>query len=222
MKKFAVIVAGGAGSRMDSTTPKQFLEVKGKPVLWYSINTFLETYPDLQVILVLPQAHIATGTSIVQTTVDPQRVRITEGGRTRFHSVKNGLQLTDNDAIVFVHDAVRCLASQELIRRCYEHAVQHGNAVPAVHATDTIRIDNGHGAQPVDRNKVYVIQTPQTFQSEILKQAFEKNYLESFTDEASVAEFAGYNIHLVEGERTNIKITWPVDLAVAEAILASL
>ena len=219
MKKFAVIVAGGAGSRMDSDIPKQFMELKGKPVVWYSINAFLQTYPDLEVILVLPAAHVATGTDIVQMTIDPQRVRVTEGGLTRFHSVKSGLALIEENSVVFVHDAVRCLITEELITRCYEHALANGNAVPAVHATDTIRIDNGHGAMPVDRNRVYVIQTPQTFRSEVLKDAFGKNYLESFTDEATVAEFAGYNIHLVEGERTNIKITWPVDLAVAEAIL---
>jgi 2-C-methyl-D-erythritol 4-phosphate cytidylyltransferase len=220
MKKFAVIVAGGAGSRMDSDTPKQFMKLNGKPVVWYSINAFLEAYDDLDVILVLPAAHIKTGMDIILTTVDPQRVRITEGGLTRFHSVKNGLALVEDHSIVFVHDAVRCLISGELITRCYEHALANGNAVPAVHATDTIRIDNGHTAVPVDRSKVYVIQTPQTFQSEILKEAFGKNYLESFTDEASVVEFAGYNIHLVEGERTNIKITWPVDMKIAEAILA--
>jgi 2-C-methyl-D-erythritol 4-phosphate cytidylyltransferase len=219
MKKFAVIVAGGAGSRMDSDTPKQFMKLNGKPVVWYSINAFLDAYDDLEVILVLPADHIKTGMEIILTTVDPQRVRIAEGGLTRFHSVKNGLALVEDNSIVFVHDAVRCLISEELISRCYEHALANGNAIPAVHATDTIRIDNGHTALPVDRNKVYIIQTPQTFQSEILKEAFGKNYLESFTDEATVAEFAGYNIHLVEGERTNIKITWPVDLAVAEAIL---
>lgn len=221
MKKFAVIVAAGAGSRMDTTTPKQFLELRGKPVVWHSIDIFLQTYPDLQVILVLPQAHVKTGLDIVQTASDPQRVRVTEGGLTRFHSVKNGLALVEAGSIVFVHDAVRCLITEDLIKRCYEHAVEFGNAIPAVHATDTIRIDNGHGALPVDRNKVYIVQTPQTFQSDILKSAFAKNYLESFTDEATVAEFSGYNIHLVEGERTNIKITWPVDLAVAEMILAN-
>ena len=220
MKKFAVIVAGGAGSRMDSLTPKQFMELSGRPIVWYSINAFLQAYDDLHVILVLPAAHIRTGLEIVKTTVDPKRVRINEGGSTRFHSVKNGLAFVDSDSIVFVHDAVRCLVTEELINRCYEHAVEYGCAVPAVYATDSIRVDSGKGAVQVDRNKVYVIQTPQTFRSEILKQSFSKNYLESFTDEASVAEHAGFGIHLVEGDRTNIKITWPIDLVVAEAILA--
>ncbi|HYF31309.1 MAG TPA: 2-C-methyl-D-erythritol 4-phosphate cytidylyltransferase [Chitinophagaceae bacterium] len=222
MKKFAVIVAGGSGSRMDSNVPKQFMLLNGRPVLWYSINAFLQAYADLQAIVVLPEAHAEAWLDIVQSTLDPERVHIIAGGPTRFHSVKHGLSLVDDDAIVFVHDAVRCLVTTELIVRCYEHALQHGNAIPAIHATDTIRIDNGQGASPVDRNKVYVIQTPQTFQSNILKAAFGQDYRESFTDEATVAEFAGHAIHIVQGERTNIKITWPVDLSIAEAILDKL
>lgn len=222
MKKFAVIVAGGSGSRMQSAVPKQFLELNGHPVLWYTLQAFLQAYDDMQIILVLPADHFSTGKQIIDTLNANQRIRITSGGQARFYSVKNGLSLVDDDSIVFVHDAVRCLISTALIHRCYEHALAHGNAIPAVPATDTIRIDNGNGPEPVDRNKIFAIQTPQTFQSKVLKPAFDVEYRESFTDEATVAEAAGVAIHLVEGDANNIKITRPVDLLLAKVILGSL
>lgn len=220
MKKFAVIVAAGSGTRMQSELPKQFLELKGKPVLWHTLSAFLKAYDDMQVVLVLPAKHIETASPIIDDLNAQQRVRITEGGETRFQSVKNGLSLVDNHAIVFVHDAVRCLVSTSLIHRCYEHAVAHGNAVPAMASIDTIRIDNGNGPEPVDRNKVYAIQTPQTFQSNILKSAFETAYRESFTDEATVAEAAGIKINIIEGEANNIKLTRQADMAIAAALMA--
>lgn len=219
MKKFAVIVAGGSGSRMESDIPKQFMQLNGKPVLWYTLNTFLQAYPDMEIILVLPEAHAHTGKEIADTTSNPERVRTTYGGKTRFHSVKNGLELVPEDAIVFVHDAVRCLVTVDLIRQCYHHAVEFGNAIPAVKATDSIRIDNGSDIAVADRNKVYMIQTPQTFRSANLKLAYANPWLESLTDEATVAEQARQEIFIVEGERTNIKITWPSDLKIAQAIL---
>jgi 2-C-methyl-D-erythritol 4-phosphate cytidylyltransferase len=222
MKKFAVIVAGGSGSRMQSAVPKQFLELNGRPVLWYTLQAFLQAYDDMQIILVLPANYVATGEQIISDLKATPRIQITEGGATRFHSVKNGLALVDDDSIVFVHDAVRCLVSTALIHRCYEHALEYGNAIPAVPATDTIRIDNGSGPEAVDRNKIFAIQTPQTFQSSILKPAFDIDYRESFTDEATVAEAAGVKIHLVEGDSNNIKITRPVDLLVAKMMLESL
>jgi len=212
MKKFAVIVAGGSGSRMGNAVPKQFLELNGKPLLWYTLQAFLNAYADLRIILVLPSEHL----NVIGVS---DRVRVTVGGKTRFHSVKNGLALVDDDSIVCVHDAVRCLVSTQLIQRCYVHAMEHGNAIPAVHSADSIRIDNGSGPEVADRNKVYAIQTPQTFKADILKKAFEAEYKESFTDEATVAEAAGVKIHLVEGERTNIKITYPFDLLIAEAVV---
>lgn len=218
MKKYAVIVAAGSGTRMQSATPKQFLQLKGKPVLWHTLQTFLNAYDDLQIILVLSSSHIETGTSIIRELNAEQRIRITEGGETRFHSVKNGLGLADDDSIVFVHDAVRCLVSIDLIKLCYEQAMLHGNAIPAIKSIDTIRIDNGQGPVTVDRNKVYIIQTPQTFQSALLKGCFETDYNEAFTDEATVAEACGVKINLVEGEATNIKLTRPMDMILAEAL----
>jgi len=219
MKKYAVIVAGGSGLRMGTSVPKQFLELQGRPVLWYTITAFLNAYPDLEIILVLPQAHLQTGLHIIQTTKDPSRVWITEGGETRFHSVKKGLDHVQLHSMVFVHDGVRCLLTSDLIRRCYNHAIDKGNAIPAISAVDTIRIETVKGNELIDREKIRIIQTPQTFFSDIIKAAFEQDYEESFTDEASVVERLGVKIHLVEGEATNIKITRPIDIMIAEKIL---
>lgn len=221
MKKYAVIVAGGAGTRMQSNVPKQFMELNGKPVLWHTLQAFLHAYHDLHIILVLKPGFAGEGQHIVSQTGQANRISMAPGGETRFHSVKNGLGKVPDDSIVFVHDAVRCLVSTALIQRCYEQAMQHGNAVPAIHATDTIRIDSGQGPMQVDRNKVYIIQTPQTFQSKTLKAAFEQPYTDSFTDEASVAEAAGITIHLIEGDPANIKLTRPIDVKMAEALLGS-
>jgi len=219
MKKYAVIVAGGSGLRMGTSVPKQFLELHGRPVLWYTITAFLNAYPDLEIILVLPQAHLQTGLHIIQTTKDPGRVWITEGGETRFHSVKKGLDHVQQHSMVFVHDGVRCLLTADLIRRCYNHAIDKGNAIPAISAVDTIRIVTVKGNELIDREKIRIIQTPQTFFSDIIKAAFEQDYEESFTDEANVVERIGVKIHLVEGEATNIKITRPIDILIAEKIL---
>ncbi|WP_430901774.1 MULTISPECIES: 2-C-methyl-D-erythritol 4-phosphate cytidylyltransferase [unclassified Paraflavitalea] len=219
MKKYAVIVAGGSGLRMGTAVPKQFLDLQGKPVLWHTLTSFLDAFPDLEIILVLPQAHVETGLDIIHSTYDPQRIWITTGGETRFHSVKNGLDHIHHHSVVFVHDGVRCLVTPELIRKCYEAALEKGNATPAIAAVDTIRIETVSGNEMVDRNKVRIIQTPQTFYSDIIKAAFEQDYDSDFTDEASVVERLGVKIHLVEGESTNLKITRPLDILIAEKIL---
>lgn len=219
MNKYAVIVAGGSGLRMGTALPKQFLPLCGKPVLWYSLETFLKAWPNLHIILVLPKDHQEAGLAIVNTTSDPARIRITPGGETRFHSVKNGLAAIDNPGVVFVHDAVRCLLTIDLIHRCYDKTVEKGNAIPAIQPIDTLRIETPDGSQLIDRTKVRIIQTPQTFFSDIIKKAFEQPYDTSFTDEASVVEKLGVAIQLIEGETTNIKITRPLDILLAEKIL---
>lgn len=219
MKKYAIIVAGGAGLRMGTSTPKQFLPLRGKPVLWYSLNTFLTAWPDLQIILVLPQNHLQTGQEIIETTIDPARITVTVGGETRFHSVKNGLDCIHEQGVVFVHDAVRCLITTDLIHRCYNKTLEKGNAIPAIQPIDTLRIETREGSQLIDRQKVRIIQTPQTFYCDVIKKAFDQAYDPSFTDEASVVEKLGVPIQLIEGESTNIKITRPLDILVAEQIL---
>jgi 2-C-methyl-D-erythritol 4-phosphate cytidylyltransferase len=220
MKKYAVIVAGGNGKRMGTAIPKQFLLLKQKPVLWHTVRAFLEAYADLQVILVLPEAYSKEGEDIISELGATSRVSLVKGGNTRFHSVQNGLQLVKEPSIVFVHDGVRCLVSKVLIHRCYEEAVKHGNAIPAVAATDSIRLIQNTSNMVADRNKVRIIQTPQTFLSKILLPAFNIAYREEFTDEATVVEATGTTIHLIEGEYTNIKITRPADLVIAEKIMS--
>jgi 2-C-methyl-D-erythritol 4-phosphate cytidylyltransferase len=219
LKKFAVIVASGSGVRMNNKVPKQFLLVNGKAVLWYTLNTFLHAYGDMQIILVLHEQYIETGEAIVNSLNAGNGIVITVGGETRFHSVKNGLQFVEHPSIVFVHDGVRCLVSEKLIRSCYEEAIKNGNAIPSIKPVDSLRMDMNEGNKILDRNKVHIIQTPQTFKSEIIVAAFEKDYKESFTDEATVVESTGVKINLIEGETNNIKITQPVDLIIAEKIL---
>jgi 2-C-methyl-D-erythritol 4-phosphate cytidylyltransferase len=204
---------------MGTTLPKQFLPLCGKPVLWYSLETFLSAAPDMDIILVLPKDHVQAGQAIINTTSDPARIRITVGGDTRFHSVKNGLAVIQGSGVVFVHDAVRCLLTTDLIHRCYERTVEKGNAIPAIQPIDTLRIETPDGSQLIDRTKVRIIQTPQTFFSDIIKKAFEQPYDISFTDEASVVEKLGVAIQLIEGEATNIKITRPLDILLAEKII---
>ncbi len=220
MHKYAIIVAGGSGSRMGGNLPKQFLLVNNKPVLYYSIKTFLEAYDDLQIILVLPTEYTDMGQEIIDAWFDKDRIRITTGGDTRFESVKNGLQLINDEAVIFVHDGVRCLLTTSLIHACYEKALETGSAIPAVASKDSVRLlTDDEGNDAIDRNNVMLVQTPQTFHSKILIPAFNIDYKDKFTDEATVVEAYGLKVSLVEGEETNIKITRPVDLLIAEVIL---
>jgi 2-C-methyl-D-erythritol 4-phosphate cytidylyltransferase len=221
MKKYAVIVAGGIGTRMGTAIPKQFLMLHDKPVLYYTIRAFLEAFDDLTIILVLPEDHTDIGKEIIDAYFEYDRILITSGGETRFHSVQNGLNLVDRESVIFVHDAVRCLVSTNLIHRCYEHALQMGSAVPVVRSRDSVRFlkEEDNDNEVIDRERVVLVQTPQTFHSKILLPAFQIDYKERFTDEATVVESFGLKISLVEGEETNIKITRPVDLRIAEALL---
>jgi len=209
---------------MGNPMPKQFLLLNDKPVLYYTLKAFLEAYDDLQIILVLPEDYSDIGKEIIDAFFDYSRIQVTFGGETRFHSVQNGLRLVGEESIVFVHDAVRCLVSADLIHECYEHALIMGTAVPVVRSKDSVRILNeeGNDNEVLDRNKVVMVQTPQTFHSKILLPAFNIDYKEQFTDEATVVESFGLKISLIEGEENNIKITRPVDLLIAEALLSEL
>jgi 2-C-methyl-D-erythritol 4-phosphate cytidylyltransferase len=221
MNKYAIIVAGGSGTRMGASLPKQFMLLKNKPVLYYTLKAFLDAYDDLQIILVLPVDYTDMGQEIIDAYFDKDRIKITAGGDTRFQSVKNGLTLVEDEAIIFVHDGVRCLLTKELIYRCYAQAVETGTAIPAVVSKDSIRLKTEDGNEAIDRNKVMLIQTPQTFHGKILLPAFQIDYKDKFTDEATVVEAYGIKVSLVEGEENNIKITRPVDLLLAESIVGS-
>ena len=223
MKKFAIIVAGGAGTRMNNITPKQFLLLKGKPVLFYAINTFLETYDDCKIILVLPEEHVGVGQELIDAFFDYKKIQIVIGGRTRFHSVQNALKIVnEEDSVIFVHDAVRPLLSSNLINRCYNSVLEFGTAIPIVDCKDSVRIINENGNETVERSTIKLVQTPQAFHSKILLPSFFGiDYKDKFTDEASVVEAFGLKVSLVEGEDENIKITKAVDLLIAETILNS-
>ena len=218
MTKYAVIVAGGTGTRMGAAVPKQFMQLNGKPVLLHTIETFLRAYADLQIILVLPASFEEQGRQLILQSAAPSRVQIVLGGTTRFHSVQNGLKQINEASVIFVHDGVRCLVTESLIRRCYEQTIVKGNAIPAVAVNDSIRMVEGNKTKVVDRSRLLAVQTPQTFRSNILLSAFEQPYNEAFTDEATVAEAAGHEIFMIEGEKENIKITLPADLLIAEQL----
>jgi len=212
-------VAGGSGTRMGASLPKQFMLLRDKPLLYYTLKAFLEAYDDLQLILVLPVDYTDMGQEIIDAFFDKERIRITAGGDTRFQSVKNGISVVEEESIIFVHDGVRCLVSKELIHRCYQQTLETGTAVPVVPSKDSIRLITDDGNEAYDRNKVMLVQTPQTFHSKILIPAFQIGYKDKFTDEATVVEAFGMKVSLVEGEENNIKITRPVDLLIAERIL---
>jgi len=219
MKKYAIIVAAGSGARMGGATPKQFMLVNNKPVLYYTLQTFLHAFADIQIILVLPVDYVSLGQEITDAYFDKEKIRIIAGGDTRFQSVKNGLQLVEDESIIFVHDGVRCLLTENLIHRCYASAVETGTAVPVIASKDSVRLVHDDGNDAIDRNKVMLVQTPQTFHSKILLAAFQIDYKEKFTDEAAVVEAYGLKVSLLEGEEHNIKITRPIDLLIAERII---
>jgi 2-C-methyl-D-erythritol 4-phosphate cytidylyltransferase len=224
MKKFAVIVAGGLGVRMGAAVPKQFLLLHGHPVLWYTLETFLNAYEDLQIVLVVPVGYEEEAKRAIGFQAAGGRIVTVAGGNTRFHSVRNGLEKIREEAgadtIVFVHDGVRCLISADLIRRCYDQAVAVGSAVPVVDCRDSVRLvhEEGH-SKPIDRSRIKMVQTPQTFRGDMLMAAYTLDHQEAFTDEATVVEMAGHEVYLIEGEQRNIKITTAEDLMVAEQLL---
>ena len=222
MDKYAIIVAGGSGQRMGSETPKQFLLLKGKPIIHYALKAFIDAFDDIRIILVLPKDHLPLGEQIINAFQTTNKIKLTSGGKTRFHSVKNGLQFVTHPSIVFVHDGVRCLVTKQLIHNCFDQALEKGSAIPAIIPSDSMRMTKGNTHVTINREDVRIIQTPQTFMSEIIIQAFEQVYNESFTDEATVVEAAGNKVYLIEGEYSNIKITRPIDLCIAENLIDSI
>ena len=219
IKKYAVIVAGGSGQRMGGTIPKQFLELAGKPVLIHTVEVFHSFDALMDIILVLPEEHLGWWQKICQEYHFPIPHRLTTGGQQRFHSVRNGLALTGEEGIVFIHDGVRPLVNHQTLRNCLETAHACGNAIPVVPVTESVRYLEIGFNKTLDRNKVMLVQTPQTFQIPLIKRAYNLPFDPVFTDDASVLEAAGHDIILTEGNRENIKITWPGDLIWAEAIL---
>lgn len=214
-----IIVAGGKGLRMGSELPKQFLNVGGKPVLMRTIEAFYRFDPSIRIIVALPSAYREHWSKLCKGYGFTLFHEVVDGGETRFHSVKNGLELV-GDGVVAVHDAVRPFASISLLEQCFNAAKQYKAVVPVMEVTDSVReLVDGEGSQIVDRSKYRLVQTPQVFDTALLKKAYEVNFSESFTDDASVVETYGHAIKLIAGERTNIKITTPFDLDLAQIII---
>lgn len=220
MKYYAIIVGGGSGSRMQSETPKQFMLLNSKPILMHTIEAFYysDLKPDIIVVLNVDfhtyweQLCKKYNFSIPHTLI--------KGGLQRFHSVKNGIRSIKGNAVVAIHDAVRPLASNEIICRSFREAEQTGNAVVAIKTRDSVRQKMGNSSIPLNRDEIYLVQTPQTFQFALLNKAYKQEYRNEFTDDASVVERTGVTINLIEGESKNLKITFPEDLSLAEFYLS--
>ena len=228
---YVIIVAGGKGLRMGSDIPKQFLPIGGKPVLMRTLECFRKYSEDLQIILVLPKTQQAYWQELCREYNFKVEYLLADGGETRFHSVQHGLALIPDDAegVVGVHDGVRPFPSIEVITRCYETARTAKAVIPVIPIVETVRelgsgesrivTLNSQPSKTVPRNRYRLVQTPQTFDIQLLKAANRQPYNDGFTDDASVVESYGHPITLVEGNRENIKITTPYDITVAEAII---
>lgn len=219
MKNYAVIVAGGSGSRMQANQPKQFLELDGKPVLMHTLEAFANCGLDMHIILVLPADHINTWQKLVSLLQINIAHQITLGGATRFDSVQNGLNEIKENGIVAIHDGARPLISSDVIHRTVDQAKKSGNGIAAVQVKDSIRQLKNNQSVAIDRSQFYSVQTPQTFDVALIKKAFDQSETNHFTDDASVIEAFGENVNLVEGSYENLKITTPEDLIIAESIL---
>jgi len=223
MHKYAIIVAGGKGERMGASTPKQFLELAGKPILMHTLEKFQDTIPLIKIILALPENQFDYWEELCYkhkfTNLPHQIVR---GGETRFHSVQNALKLITEDGVVAIHDGVRPLVSNETIKRSFIEAEAKGNAIPVMEVVDSIRhfSNQTKKSEAVSRSCYKIVQTPQCFNSELILKAYEQAYDNKFTDDATVVEKLGETINLVKGNKENIKITTEADLLIAEAFLA--
>jgi 2-C-methyl-D-erythritol 4-phosphate cytidylyltransferase len=207
---------------MGGNTPKQFLPLAGKPVLVHTVERFLAAVPDASVVVVLPEPELERWSAIATEYGLAERVSVCAGGDQRFHSVKNGLQMTDESQLIAVHDGVRPLVSAELIEKAFAVAEAHGSAIPVIVPTDSFRMINANGVtESVSRTSLRAVQTPQVFDGELIHGAYQIEFDPRFTDDASVVEMAGNEVTLCEGELTNIKITSPADMAVAEVIISA-
>lgn len=215
---YAIIVAGGRGMRMGHDLPKQFLPLGSKPVLMHTLERFYHFNKDIRLILVLPADQFTYWKVLCQKHNFKLEHRLTSGGETRFHSVQKGLDLVDK-GLVAIHDGVRPFVSFETIARCFRAAETCGVAIPVINVTESLREVEEDGSRARGRDAFRIVQTPQIFKSDIIKGAYLQAEGTAFTDDASVVEAAGYDITLVEGNRENIKITSPLDMVVADALL---
>jgi len=219
MTEYALIVAGGRGTRIKSGVPKQFLELNGLPVLMHALNAFTRYSPSITIVLVLPEEDIQTWRSLCEVHDFNRDIILQTGGDTRFQSVKRGLEKIEGEGLVAIHDGVRPLVSEDIIAASFRLAAVHGTAVAAVRLKESIRETDQDSTRAVDRSRFRLIQTPQTFLASLIRQAYKIKEDPELTDDASVAERSGHAISLFEGSYTNIKITTVEDLTLAEALL---
>jgi len=220
MKKYAIIVAGGTGSRMKGDVPKQFMLLMGKPVILYSIEAFYAYDPGLQIVLVIHPDYLLFWEKMCSEFQISIPYKMVAGGETRFDSVKKGLDtIDDKDGFVAIHDAARPVINADFIKDLFAKAAIYGSAMPGIALNDTIRIIEGDASRQLDRTFLRAMQTPQVFKIPELKRAYTQPYMPFFTDDASVMQSAGFPLHLSEGNPGNIKITHASDLAVAEVLL---
>lgn len=219
--KYAIIVAGGSGTRMEAEFPKQFMLLNKKPVLLYSIEAFYSYSNEIRLILVLHPDYIRHWKKLCVDFRVNIPVQVVVGGSTRFQSVKNGLSAVDNVGLVAVHDAARPLINPSFVKKLFLEAEKSGSSVPGIAINDTIRQFDGKTSVQLDRNALRAMQTPQVFKVSELQSAYKQSYTELFTDDASVMQLAGYTLNITEGLPINLKITYPHDIVLAEAILAN-
>jgi 2-C-methyl-D-erythritol 4-phosphate cytidylyltransferase len=213
--RYVIIVAGGTGVRMGANVPKQFLLLEGKPILMRTIETFFNFDNQLKIILTLPSSSISEWKKLCREHSFKIKHFIVEGGKERFHSVKNALSRVPDEALTAIHDGVRPFANAQTIERCFTAAEMFGNAIPVLPIDESMRLIDGENNSIIDRTKLRTVQTPQIFYASQIKRAYQQDFSEKFTDDASVFESSGYSINLVQGNRENIKITTPFDLKIA-------
>ena len=218
MKRSVIIVAGGKGLRMGGDIPKQFVKINGLPILMHTINSFYSFDSSINIIVVLPIDQQDFWKDLCREYKFTVSHTIVDGGETRFHSVKNGLESIHEDGIVAVHDGVRPFVSHEVIENCFSVSIEKGAVIPVIDVVETIRHISGDDSQTVPRDEYKLVQTPQVFSVTLLKKAYSQQYNTNFTDDASVVEALGHKVTLVKGNRENIKITTPFDLKLAELL----
>lgn len=219
MKYYAIIVAGGSGNRMLTETPKQFLLLKNLPVLMHTIKAFAQSETQPKILLVLNIDQQGYWRRLCEEFNFRIPHEVIDGGTERFYSVKNAIASINDDSFVAIHDAVRPLVSTQLIDSCFKRAEAIGNVIAAVKSSDSVRMLRNEKSSALRRDEIYLVQTPQTFSLKILKAAYQQDFASYFTDDASVVESLNEEINIIEGERNNIKITYPIDLELAELLL---
>lgn len=219
MKYYAIIVAGGSGNRMQTETPKQFLLLNNLPVLMHTVKAFAQSDSQPKILIVLNKDQHNYWARLCEEFNFRVPHEVIAGGAERFDSVKNAINAIEEDCFVAIHDAVRPLVSKALIDSCFKQAKELGNVIAAVQSSDSVRMLKAEKTSALKRDEIYLVQTPQTFSLSILREAYKQEFNHNFTDDASVVESIGYEINIIEGERNNIKITFPIDLELAELLL---